>query len=118
MESDHQQYQREYNRAMRDLMDMAVHPAMGAAAQGSVLTSTGTGGSIFGQYPGHVERRVESMFDHNRQVSVKVVTADNGFIVVVKPDMPGATERILVATSVDEVRDLITSEMVSRKMEK
>ena len=103
--------QRAYNRVLRDQMNMAVNPMMNAAAQGSVFGQAYSNQSQIGG------RRIEQMFDHNRQINVTIVNADNGFILVAKPEYPG-TDRVLVASTIEELRDLITSEMVTRKMEK
>lgn len=102
---------------------MAINPAMNAATAGSVFggSHTASQGSILGQmYPhGAVgqERRIEHMFDHVRQINVTIVSADNGFILVTKPEY-GNVGRVVVASTIEELRDLITSEMVTRKMEK
>lgn len=106
--------QQAYNRMLRDQMSMAVHPAMNAA-QGSILGAMGTQAVDYGQVN---QRRIESMFDYNRQVQVNIISADNGFILTVRPEQPGANSRVLIASTVEELRDLITSEMVTRKMEK
>ena len=122
MENDLDRMQRERNRALRDMINMAVHPAMNAA-QGSILgqayQNAGPGG-IFGTATGGqlAERRSETMFDHNRQVQITVTNADNGFILSIRPEMMGTASRILVANTIEELRDLITSEMVTRKLEK
>lgn len=110
--------QQAYNRVLRDQMNMAVNPAMNAAAQGSVFGqafTTAHTGQIGSQIGG---RRIEQMFDYNRQINVSIVNADNGFIIVMRPEYPGTTDRVLVASTIEELRDLITSEMVTRKMEK
>lgn len=114
-EDEKQRAKDAYIRILRDQMNMAVHPAMNAAAQGSVF------GQAYGtqaQIGATAERRIEHMFDHNRQVNVTVINADNGFILVTKPEYPSTTSRVLVASTIEELRDLITSEMVTRKMEK
>lgn len=109
--------QQAYNRMLRDQMNMAVNPAMNAA-QGSILGAIGAQSVDYNQAG---QRRVESMFDHNRQVQMTVVTADNGFVLTIRADHPafaGGANRVLVASTIEELRDLITSEMVTRKMEK
>jgi len=120
--------QRKISQMMRDKlgkMHMATHPAMNAA-QGSVLgqayQSVGQQSSIFGGAVTSGQMmaagRSETMFDHNRQVHITVTSADNGFILSIMPEMMGTASRILVANTIEELRDLITSEMVTRKLEK
>lgn len=77
------------------------------------------GGQIAGAISGadYGQRRVESYFDISRMTTVKVVSADNGFVVLTQPDH-GGIGRMLVANTIEEVRDLITTEMVTKKMEK
>ena len=109
--------QQAYNRMLRDQMNMAMHPLQNAA-QGSILGAMGAQAVDYGQAS---QRRVETMFDHNRQVQMTVVTADNGFVLTIRADHPafaGGANRVLVASTIEELRDLITSEMVTRKMEK
>ena len=106
--------QQAYNRMLRDQMNMAVHPAMNAA-QGSILGAMGVQSVDYGQVN---QRRIESMFDYNRQVQMNIISADNGFVLTMRPEQPGARDRVLVASTIEELRDLITSEMVTRKMEK
>lgn len=106
--------QQAFNRVLRDRMNMAVHPAMNAA-QGSILGAMGAQSVDYGQVN---QRRIESMFDYNRQVQMNIISADNGFVLTMRPEQPGACDRVLVASTIEELRDLITSEMVTRKMEK
>ena len=94
-----------------DILNMAVGHPMQNAAQGSILGAYSNQGVVG-------ERRIEHAFDYNRQLNINVINADNGFVVIMKPEMPGTTSRVLVASSIEELRDLITSEMVTRKMEK
>ena len=105
--------QQAYNRMLRDQMNMAVNPAMNAA-QNSILG--GIGSPLGSQAVIYGERRIESVFDINRQMNISVVSADNGYILVTKPDN-GSVGRVLVANTIEELRDLITSEMVTRKMQ-
>lgn len=62
----------------------------------------------------------EQMFDANRQVVITVVTADNGFVLTIRsPSVSfGAMPKtsVFVASSIEELRDLITSDLVSRRM--
>lgn len=91
------------------------NPAMNAA-QGSVLG--GMHGAMGVDYSNQgVSRRIDQWFDAQRQTNFQVVNADNGFIVITKPEY-GNAGRILVASTIEEVRDLITSELVAKKMEK
>ena len=103
---------------MLDRMNMAMHPLQNAA-QGSILGAMGAAQSVdYGQVN---QRRIESMFDHNRQVQMSIISADNGFILTTRADHPafvGGANRVLIAATIEELRDLITSEMVTRKMEK
>ena len=112
--------QQAYNRMLRDQMNMAVNPAMNAA-QGVTWTAanTATGQSILGTSIGsQIDRRIEQMFDYNRQMNISVINADNGYVIIMRPEYPGTNSRVLVAGTIEELRDLITSEMVTRKMEK
>ena len=112
--------QQAYNRMLRDQMNMAVHPAMNAA-QGVAwnAANTATGQSILGTSIGsQIDRRIEQMFDYNRQMNISVVNADNGYVIIMRPEFSGTNSRVLVANTIEELRDLITSEMVTRKMEK
>ena len=63
---------------------------------------------------------IEKIFDTDRQVVMTVVTADNGFVLVTKSPLAslGAAPNssVFVASNVEELRDLITSDLVSRKM--
>lgn len=65
-------------------------------------------------------QHIEQVFDANRQVVMTVVTADNGFVLVTKSPLAsfGAAPNssVFVASNVEELRDLITSDLVSRKM--
>lgn len=61
--------------------------------------------------------RVETVFDHQRQMHVSIVHADNGFVLIMRNDY-GMQGRILIANSVQELNDLITSELVAQKLEK
>lgn len=107
------------NRMLRGMMDMAVMPPVANAAQGSLFGQVAnTGSSMFGNPIGAQTGRSETMFDHNRQVQITVTNADNGFILSIRPEMMGTASRILVANTIEELRDLITSEMVTRQMEK
>lgn len=112
--------QQAYNRMLRDQMNMAVNPAMNAA-QGVAwnTANTATGQSILGTSIGsQIDRRIEQMFDYNRQMNISVINADNGYVIIMRPEYPGTNSRVLVAGTIEELRDLITSEMVTRKMEK
>lgn len=112
--------QQAYNRMLRDQMNMAVNPAMNAA-QGVTWTAanTATGPAILGTSIGsQIDRRIEQMFDYNRQMNISVINADNGYVIIMRPEYPGTNSRVLVASTIEELRDLITSEMVTRKMEK
>lgn len=62
--------------------------------------------------------RVETMFDYARQLRTNIVRADNGYILVVYPADASVTPRILVAPTIEELRDLITSELVTQSLEK
>lgn len=84
------------------------------AAQGSILGQA----QMAGYQSAEQSRRIESWFDHQRNTNFQIVTADNGFVVIVKADGFGQVSRILVANTIEEVRDLITSEMVAKKLEK
>jgi hypothetical protein len=112
---ENQRVQDAYNRILRDQMNMAMNPLQNASAQGSILGSFAN--QAVGSVPGS-QRRIESMFDHNRQLQMNIINADNGFILVMRPDHPGSRDRVLVASTIEELRDLFTSELVSRKMEK
>jgi hypothetical protein len=96
------------------MMNMAMHPAQNAA-QGSILGGLGAMGADYSSQ--NASRRIEQWFDHQRQTTVQIINADNGFVVIVKPDY-GHAGRMLVASTIEEVRDLITSELVAKKMEK
>jgi hypothetical protein len=99
---------------------MAMAVTQNAAAQSSILGGYGSGlGQSIGNSTGTYEtpRRVESYFDINRMTTMKVVDADNGFVILTQPD-GGGRGRMLVASSIEEVRDLITAELVTKKMEK
>ena len=105
-------------RVLRDRMNMAINNPLQNAAQGSILGAMGTQAVDYGQMG---QRRIESMFDHNRQVQMSIISADNGFILTTRADHPafaGGANRVLIAATIEELRDLITSEMVTRKMEK
>lgn len=103
-------------------MHAITNPAMNAAQQGMA----GQGSVYVGlaaqdtqsAYNQAAQRRVESWIDHVRQTNVQIVQADNGYILTFRPTEFGSAPRTLVATTIEEVRDLITSEMVSRKLEK
>jgi hypothetical protein len=97
------------------------NPLQNAAAGQSIFGGINPGQAYnaahtVSQHPS-AERRIESMFDHNRQMHVSVINADNGFILTTRTDL-GSHGRVLVAATIEELRDLITSEMVSRKMGK
>ena len=120
MSSDkHDDMQDAYNRILREHMHMAITNPLQNAAQGSIFGGMGVAQAV--DYGQTNQRRIESMFDHNRQVQMTVVTADNGFVLTIKADHPAfvaGANRVLVASTIEELRDLITSEMVTRKMEK
>ena len=127
MSSDkHDDMQDAYNRILREHMHMAITNPLQNAAQGSIFGGMGAAqGSVLGgmhtqamDYGQTNQRRIESMFDHNRQVQMHIVNADNGFILTMRAAHPGARDRVLVANTIEELRDLFTSELVSRKMEK
>lgn len=69
--------------------------------------------SIFGG-PG----RVETMFDPNRQLRTQIIRADNGYILMVYRWDGSLPARVLVAATIEELRDLITSELVTQSLEK
>ena len=93
---------------------MAMHPAQNAA-QGSIF---GQGATLHDAYnQAQQGRRIEQWFDHQRQTNIQIINADNGYIVITRPEH-GYMPRVLVASTIEEVRDLITSEMVAKKMEK
>jgi hypothetical protein len=99
-------------------MNMSIlNPLQNAAGVGGVL-----GGAMHGYNQSTDARRVssiESLFDPHTQTSVKIVSAANGYIVIVAPvDSMYKPSRVLIAPTIEDVRDLITSEMVSKKMEK
>lgn len=52
-----------------------------------------------------------------KESNFQIITVDNGFILVVRGPL-GSVGRSLIATTVDELRDLITSELVGQAMEK
>ena len=57
----------------------------------------------------------EMTVDHNKQTNIRITHVENGFIVEV-----GSEARLIrkyVAKDMDEVRDLITSDMVTQRME-
>ncbi len=62
--------------------------------------------------------RMDSMFDPAKQVRTNIVRADNGYILMVYPADNAIVPRVLVASSIEELRDLITCELVTSKMEK
>lgn len=105
-----------------DMLHAITNPMMNAnaigAAQGSILGQGITSQDAYNYAAAQQGRRVESWFDYQKQTNFQVINADNGFVIIVKPDHPGSKGRMLVASTIEEVRDLITSEMVARKMEK
>lgn len=121
-QEDKQLMQEAYSRVLRDRMNMAINPMMNAAAGQSIFGGAqgAAQGSILQGIPGEYQqgRRIESYFDANRMVNVQVISADNGYIIVSRPDHPGTTQRVMVANTIEEVRDLITSQMVTNKMER
>ncbi len=121
--SDEQRQLNAQLRAQMDMMYMAAHPAQAQGIVGSsILGGAGQQGMLGNAwntantaYPYNTQ---ETYTDINRQIRVDVTKADNGFILSIRPFEPGAKGRVLVATTIEELRDLITSEMVSRAMEK
>jgi hypothetical protein len=75
---------------------------------GATINSGGTG-SNSAMY------QSEMTVDHNKQTNIRITHVENGFIVEV-----GSEARLIrkyVAKDMDEVRDLITSDMVTQRME-
>ena len=112
-------YQQQYNAMIRDRMDAITNPlqnAVGAGgAGGSILGYANQGSVLTGIQNSY--GRTDSFHDPNRDIHLDVTRADNGYILRVTPRM-GGTQRVLVASTIEELRDLITSEMVSQSMEK
>lgn len=57
----------------------------------------------------------EMTVDHNKQTNFRITHVENGFIVEVGNE--GKLIRKYIAKDMDEVRDLITSDMVTQRME-
>jgi hypothetical protein len=98
---------------------MAISTSIFNSAQQSsgftgVLTGNGgTGSSIGGGNSAMYQS--EMTVDHNKQTNIRITHVENGFIVEV-----GSEAKLLrkyVAKDMDEVRDLITSDMVTQRME-
>ena len=88
------------------------------AISNSILNSaqqmTGVTAAVIGN-GGTSTYQYESTFDHNKHTNIRITHAENGFIVEV-----GSEARLLrkyIAKDMDEVRDLITSDMVTQRME-
>lgn len=77
------------------------------------LSSGGTGSSM--GMANSAAYQAEMIVDHNKQTNIRITHVENGFIVEV-----GSEARLIrkyVAKDMDEVRDLITSDMVTQRME-
>lgn len=94
-----------------ECMNAIVNPSLGIAGAGANNQA-----SIFGNAPSYT--RVETMFDPNRQLRTQIIRADNGYILLVHSWEAAAASRVLVAASIEELRDLITSELVTQSLEK
>ena len=57
----------------------------------------------------------EMTVDHNKQTNIRITHVENGFIVEVGSE--AKLIRKYIAKDMDEVRDLITSDMVTQRME-
>lgn len=111
-----------YNKMLRDQMNAITNTQVGAInSQGGLYGGSPMQNAAQNMYPGAILSgtpfRSDSWFDHNKQSHFNVIKVDNGFVIRVGAK-EGAQFRTLVASSVEEVRDLITAEMVSNKMEK
>jgi hypothetical protein len=70
--------------------------------------SVGNGGTV-ATYPS------EMTVDHNKQTNIRITHVENGFIVEVGSE--AKLTKKYVAKDMDEVRNLITSDMVTQRME-
>lgn len=102
------------HRQLLDRMQAITNPSViaGAIAPGNILTGNTSSPSVFGA------RRLEVNYDPIRCFRTTIVQADNGYILHITPDDMSVSGRVLVASTVEELRDLITAEMVGKKMEK
>lgn len=79
--------------------------------QGILTNTTGPAVTQRPPYPSH------SWNDPLSGMKFEVVNAENGFVLKVAAN-EGERWRLYVAANVDEVRDIITSQMVTQRMEK
>ena len=86
-------------------------------SNGGINSSIGVGGSAMYQgamYQGAMYQS-ETTVDHNKQTNIRITHVENGFLVEVGSE--ATLIRKYIAKDMDEVRDLITSDMVTQRME-
>lgn len=76
---------------------------------------TGNGGTVSSAANQTAHYQSEMTVDHNKQTIIRITHVENGFIVEVGSE--AKLIRKYVAKDMDEVRDLITSDMVTQRME-
>jgi len=82
---------------------------------GGIGSSIGNGANSSTAMHQTAHYQSEMTVDHNKQTNIRITHVENGFIVEVGSE--ALLIRKYVAKDMDEVRDLITSDMVTQRME-